>query len=160
MKAARSLREGIVIKDVYWHTPGRILIAEYTGYVTPEDLDQSFVRIRAMVRQDGLPPYVHLIGDSSARTGFDPALFRLGTLTRITNVKEDKSQYGWVIAVDDEPNPILHFGISAVTQLTRSRYRMFRTQAEALAFLYEIDSTLVDPQAQVPHPSDEPDAAV
>ncbi len=126
----------------YWYIPGRILLVEYSGVVTIDDLRASLDTMRQLGKTEAKPPYLHIIGDSSPRTTLDKSLFSLKSLAAVTDLQEDKSMFGWTIHVDPSPNTTINFLLNSVAQIIKSRFRTFPAMESCLSFLNEMDATL------------------
>lgn len=132
-----------MIGDVYWQIAGRVLVVEFTGVITIDDVRKSNQRIRNLVESDGKAAMVHVISDARTRTDIHKELRSLKNFKEASQTSDDT---GWLIVVDPNPDIVLRFVVNTLSQLTSQRFRVMTSFDDATNFLYEMDATLPAPE--------------
>lgn len=116
---------------VRWIVQGRVLLVQFSGILTLEDVHQ--MNMQALVLMDeALPPHVDVIANGTFVTQFDR------DLVNVRNLRGSLGKHpmlNWHIIVDPDPNPAMKFLGSIVFKLLGARYRVMATVEEALEFL-------------------------
>jgi hypothetical protein len=120
--------------SVEWRLEKHIIDTRLTGIVTTEELLQAATRTVALVKEGA--PLVHDLIDMRAMTNFPTRLNELAQLTPL--LKEGRS--GWLLIVTEQP--MARFIASTLSQVAMLRLRLFATPEDALAFIYDMDTTL------------------
>jgi hypothetical protein len=120
--------------EIQWSIPKRVIYARYYGDMTMDAIVQSMEDAKPYFAE-GIP-MVHYIMDVTEVNSF-PKLTELARGLKY----EQQDNLGWSIYVGAEG--IARFVISVTTQLAGSRFRLFDTLDEAMAFLTENDTSLV-----------------
>jgi len=103
----------------------------------------SHLIAKAEITAHGQPPYSHIIRDFSERVGIDKRLFVLNTIQQMSaSYKDLAAIIGWTLIVDPQPHPAMNLVATVVTQVARAHFRLFTNMDAAVAFLYEMDTTL------------------
>jgi hypothetical protein len=116
---------------VRWTVTGRVLLVQFSGLLTPDDVQQMNTQA-ALLMEEALPPHVHVIVDGERVTKFASELMNIRMLRSLLG---KHPQVNWHIIVDPDPNPAMHFIGMAVFNLMRARLRVIATVDEAIAFL-------------------------
>lgn len=119
---------------VDWLLERHIIHTHLTGVVTTEELMQAAQKTVTYVKSGA--PLVHDLIDMRAMTNFPTRLSDLAQLTPL--LREGRS--GWLLIVVE--HPIARFIASTMTQIAQLRLRTFATPDEALAFVYDMDTSL------------------
>ncbi|MEO8396074.1 MAG: hypothetical protein ABI700_23980 [Chloroflexota bacterium] len=122
--------------EVSWYQPERVVLMKVEGVMIPAEVEKAISETIAMLADS--KNAIHFLVDTR-------------TLQRIENIpsalKAVQSgpvhpNMGWMIVVG-RMNPMVKFVLDFVGLLIKARYRRFDTMPEGLAFLKEIDGTLV-----------------
>ncbi|MDZ4766342.1 MAG: hypothetical protein SGI73_17510 [Chloroflexota bacterium] len=85
--------------------------------------------------------YVHFIMDVSEKKSIDPKLFNFHAIREIMNDSAGRrGTNGWTIIVEGQPNPVMKFVGTTISQLAKSQWRICRSLNEAVEHLRESDS--------------------
>ena len=128
--------------SVKWYVKGRLLLSQYCGDITYEEVAANRERVLEMIEHDGQKPYVHLVIDATQRGDIDPRFFKLKQTNQMM-IQHD--MLAWTLVADADPHPVLKFVANISSQIFQARFRVFITRAEALEFLYMVDQTLPRP---------------
>lgn len=119
-----------------WYVPQRILYIIVRGLLSENDSVAADELLTHSLNQASGP--VHLLIDVTRTRPLSPTLLHLQQhILRHDNI-------GWIATVGIAQNPILNFGISALSPRTRIRHRDCASVQDALRFLQETDATLPD----------------
>lgn len=124
--------------EISWYIPGRVVQAVFTGTVTSEEA-QAASALTAQYIQEGEPPLVHLVADTTHLERFPT---NLNLLNRSASKHLWQPKLGWTIVISTNSTTRVISGI--ITQVARVRFRMFPTLSDGLRFLADQDSTLRD----------------
>ena len=117
-----------------WYLENRVILVANEGMISDQDMLSVDQPIADYMNQSKAP-LVHLIVDNTS------AIYAPSVKT-VTQAKFPKHpQCGWVLLVGPT-NTFTRFVNAVVTNVFKTRNRMFNTRAEALDFLNEVDSTL------------------
>jgi hypothetical protein len=122
--------------EVSWYIEGRIVQAIFTGEMTLQEAE-SASELTAQYIQDGQPPLVHLIADTTRLERFPT---NLNLLNRSASKHLWQPKLGWTIVIST--NSTTRFISGIITQVARVRFRMFPTLEDGLAFLEDQDTSL------------------
>jgi hypothetical protein len=139
-----------MIGESYWHVDGQVLVVEFIGVITLEDVKESNQRISELIDSGTRESMVHLIADARQRTEIHK---ELRSLKNFKEASSSSDEMGWLIVVDPNPDVVLRFVVNALSQLTSQRFRVFTSFEDATDFLYEMDPTLVAPKEEEPEMS-------
>lgn len=121
---------------VSWYIEDRIILNYYWGEITNEELENSSKQSTEWIRSAS--DQVHSIVHTLDVTGYPVNLaqgLKLAAVVRNSNL-------GWMIMLSDDR--MARFMASAVSQITRFRFRAVATEQEALEFLMDVDPSLPD----------------
>jgi len=116
---------------VRWAVQGRVILMQFSGVLTLEDLKQMDTQANILI-QDALPPHIDAIFDVTDVTQFDSHLMNIRNL-KTTSIKNPI--INWYISVTPQPNPAVIFVATMLFKVLGSRYRGMNTIDEALTFL-------------------------
>jgi hypothetical protein len=122
--------------DLQWYIPHRILYIAARGSLSDQDSIHADEMLVHYLNQSVKP--MHLL--------IDVTQVRKLT-TRLLHIQPHVMRHdcmGWVITVGMQYNPIIDFGISALSPKMRIHHRDFATMQRALDFLQSADSSLPD----------------
>jgi hypothetical protein len=124
--------------EVSWYIEGRVVKATFTGEMTIQETE-SASEMTAQYIQEGQPPSVHLIADTTQLERFPT---NLNLLNRSSSKHLWQPRIGWTIVIST--NSTTRFISGVITQVARVRFRMFPTLEEGLVFLADQDKTLLE----------------
>jgi hypothetical protein len=136
-----------MIGDVYWHIEGHVLIVEFSGVITLEDVRESNQRIGEMADSVAEGTGLHVIADARNRTEIHSELRSLKNFRDASALSDD---IGWLIVVDPNPDIVLRFVVNTLSQLASQRFRVFTSFEDALDFLYDMVPGLPEQGASEP----------
>ncbi len=120
-----------------WHMKPRIIRMELHDNVTlPEIAQASEVSIEMMNTSPA--DLVHVLHDCTA---LDSLPMRLKDLNNVVKESYTHPQLGWIIAFNVD-NPLIQFIGNLTGRFFGIRYRIVDSEADALQWLQEIDSSL------------------
>jgi hypothetical protein len=122
--------------EISWYVPGRIVQAIFIDTITPEEAEAAS-DLTAQLIQEGTPPMVHLIADTTRLERFPT---NLNLLNRSASKHLWQPKLGWTIVISTNSTTRWISGI--ITQVARVRFRMFPTFEDGIRFLADQDSTL------------------
>lgn len=122
--------------EISWYVPGRIVQAVFIDTITPEEAEAAS-DMTAQFIQEGTPPMVHLIADTTRLERFPT---NLNLLNRSASKHLWQPKLGWTIVISTNSTTRWISGI--ITQVARVRFRMFPTLDDGIRFLADQDSTL------------------
>lgn len=123
--------------DVSWYLEDRIIYSKYSGNITIDDIRNGTQQVKQLVYEG--TPLVHNIAHLLEINNFPKNIRKI----RNTVVRMDNNVIGWTVVINR--NKLLRFIVSTVSQLARARFRIFDNQADAIDFLYRMDSSLPKP---------------
>jgi hypothetical protein len=120
--------------EISWLLKGRIVLHQTFALPTQDDVAQMDEQFLDYLEQ-AEAPLLHFIYDMSAQD-------KVPDLKTMANMEFTRHPaMGWAIVIGTV-NPMTKFLITTVSQINKTRFRMFTTREEALAFLQEVDNTL------------------
>lgn len=122
--------------EISWYVPGRVVQAIFIDTITPEEAEAAS-DMTAQFIQEGAPPMVHLIADTTRLERFPT---NLNLLNRSASKHLWQPKLGWTIVISTNSTTRWISGI--ITQVARVRFRMFPTLEDGIRFLADQDSTL------------------
>jgi hypothetical protein len=122
--------------EITWYVPGRVVQAIFTGTITLEEAEAASAKTAEFI-QEGQPPLVHLIADTTKMDRFPT---NLNLLNRSASKHLWQPKLGWTIVISTNSTTRWISGI--ITQVARVRFRMFPTLSEGVKFLADQDATL------------------
>jgi hypothetical protein len=123
--------------DASWHLKPRIIRMELRGDVTLPEIAQASEDSIAMM-SDSSVELVHVLHDCTA---LDSLPIRLKDLNDTVKDSYTHPQLGWIVAFDVD-NAMFQFVGNLTGRLFGIRYRIVDTEADALQWLQEVDSSL------------------
>jgi len=124
--------------EISWYIPGRVVLAQFTDTITLDEAEAASDKVAQFI-QEGKPPLVHLIADTTRMDRFPT---NLNLLNRSASKHLWQPNLGWTIVITTNSTTRWISGI--ITQVARVRFRMFPTLQDGLRFLTDQDSTLRD----------------
>jgi hypothetical protein len=124
-----------------WYLPEHILYVRFYGHLSVEDIQTEFARSVAFVEASSAKK-VHFLHDWQAVETFPRDLLAIRRVLKMRVT--DPSKIGWVVVYGSQ-NPVLRFLGDVLFQTFKIQFRVWATQAEALAFLQTVDDTLPAP---------------
>jgi hypothetical protein len=121
---------------ISWYIPGRVVLVQFTDTISLEEAEACSDEV-AQAIQDGKPPLVHLIADTTKMDRFPT---NLNLLNRSASKHLWQPNLGWTIVITANSTTRWISGI--ITQVARVRFRMFPTLQDGLSFLNDQDPTL------------------
>src|SRR5687768_7029505 len=122
--------------EISWYVPGRVVQAIFIDTITPEEAEAAS-DLTAQLIQEGTPPMVHLIADTTRLERFPT---NLNLLNRSASKHLWQPKLGWTIVISTNSTTRWISGI--ITQVARVRFRMFPTFEDGIRFLADQDDTL------------------
>ena len=122
--------------ELSWYVPGRVVQAIFIDTITPEEAEAAS-DLTAQLIQEGTPPMVHLIADTTRLERFPT---NLNLLNRSASKHLWQPKLGWTIVISTNSTTRWISGI--ITQVARVRFRMFPTLEDGVRFLADQDSTV------------------
>lgn len=122
--------------EISWYVPGRVVQATFIDTISPEEAEAAS-DMTAQFIQEGTPPMVHLIADTTRLERFPT---NLNLLNRSASKHLWQPKLGWTIVISTNSTTRWISGI--ITQVARVRFRMFPTLEDGIRFLADQDSTL------------------
>jgi hypothetical protein len=122
--------------EISWYVPGRVVLATFTGTISPEEAEAASA-VAAEYIQQGDPPLVHLIADA---TGLDRFPTNLNLLNRSASKHLWQPKLGWTIVISTNSTTRWISGI--ITQVARVRFRMFPSLEDGVQFLADQDPSV------------------
>jgi hypothetical protein len=116
---------------VRWMVQGRVLLVQFSGVLTLEDVHQMNMQALVLM-EEALPPHVDVIANGTLVTQFDKDLVNVRNLSGSLG---KHPMLNWHIIVDPDPNPAMKFLGSIVFKLLGARYRVMSSIDDALEFL-------------------------
>lgn len=120
--------------NLSWYIENRVIQIINEGQISDDDMLRIDQPIIDLMNASSFP-LVHMIVDNSKAT-YTPSV---KTITQAKFPRHTKC--GWVVLVGPA-NSFMKFVNAVVTNVFKTRNRMFDTFEEAVAFLNEVDSTL------------------
>ncbi|MBZ0298540.1 MAG: hypothetical protein K8J31_02315 [Anaerolineae bacterium] len=112
--------------NVYWLDEPHIMVAEYSGSVSHEDIQSAMDQCLSVLSQHSC----HFLVDTTQVTTLPKDLLRLGPVLTLIN----HSNRGWLIFLAHQ-NIMIKF---AVQVMVRNKFRFMTSREEAVTFLTDI----------------------
>jgi hypothetical protein len=122
--------------EISWYIAGRVVQATFTGTITPEEAEAASAEVAQFI-QDGEPPLVHLIADTTSMERFPT---NLNLLNRSASKHLWQPKLGWTIVISTNSTTRWISGI--ITQVARVRFRMFPAFNDGVLFLADQDPSV------------------
>jgi hypothetical protein len=122
-----------------WLVEGRVLITHLSDNITIDELVVGAREGTAMI-DSGTPPVYSLV-DMSELVSFP---VRVAELKKLTDLGTSPN-LRWVLIYGIN-NRLVSFLATTFTQLLRTNYKVFTTQADALAFIHKLEAGIPLPQ--------------
>ena len=119
-----------------WHIPKRVLLVKLSGDVSLEDLEQFNGDMIRFIEQ-GIAP-VHLVSLADNIRHVPTNLMRIKQI--VTYLQHPNM--GWMIIVQEKPNPLTGFMVSVATQAAGMKMRQVKSVDDSLETLRRIDLSL------------------
>ena len=119
--------------QINWYIPERILLAQYSGDVSREDILTQYQEGIALCHSVS-SPYVHMIVDLNGVSSFPKSISDYkGTFG------EKARNAGWVVLIGD--NKIIRLLSSVVTNLMKLNFAYVNSLDEAITFISQRDNS-------------------
>src|SRR5215475_5867550 len=105
--------------EISWYIEGKVVLASFTETITLEEAEAASAKTAEYI-QNGEPPMVHLIADTTKMDRFPT---NLNLLNRSASKHLWQPKLGWTIVVSTNSTTRWISGI--ITQVARVRFRMF-----------------------------------
>ncbi len=122
--------------QVYWLDEPHILVAEYSGAITGEEIDSAMAECLKVVAEHSC----HFLVDILQITALPKEILRLGSLMSFIN----HPNRGWLVFAGQQ-NVMVKF---AAQVMVRNKFRFVNSRAEAVTFLKDLAPQ--DKQADIP----------
>ena len=121
---------------VQWYVPNRVLYMVARGPLSEKDSTLADERVACYLSQT--TEHMHILIDITRVQKVSTELFHMPqTVMRHPHIN-------WIVTVGASQNPIINFGISALSVKSKIRYRDWPHMQAALDVLQRMDSTLPD----------------
>lgn len=121
--------------EVSWFLENRVIQLRVSGSISMQDVQDINQQLIKMIEKGTAP--VHIINDMQGLKEFPNNLIQVkGALTYMNH-----AGLGWETIVS-QPNPLVRFFASAITQITNARMKMVPDIKEAYLTLVRLDRTL------------------
>ena len=117
-----------------WYKQGRVIFETAHGTISADDVHNSNTSVIAMI-QEGQSP-VHIVID--ART-VEQAPFNLRALQEAVTAFREPG-IGWILIIAN--NAVFRFWASAISQLSKAKFRSVQSPEEAMSLLMHLDSSV------------------
>lgn len=135
----------IMLVKTEWYTPQRIIHQVYSGDISFADMQTGHqVVLRLIDEAHHNKDRIHIIINMTARESLSPDLMNLNTLRRLFRFDAYSDLVGWILIIQSQPNPIMHFFSLAAAKVTGFRLRMMPNLDDAHTFLKRADTSLPD----------------
>lgn len=133
-----------MLNKIYWEIPGRVIVTEFAGTVSAENLQDACEAVKQLIHLRGQAPHVHIVVDVSKRTQTTNAeLFSPETICDVQADLKQNALAGWLIVIDPHTK---RFERWLRRRSGRSvNYLVCASMHEALDFLLREDKTLLVP---------------
>jgi hypothetical protein len=117
-----------------WYKQGRVIFERAYGTLSADDVHNSNTSVIAMIREGQSP--VHIVID--ART-VEQAPFNLRSLQEAVTAFREPG-VGWILVIAN--NAVFRFWASAISQLSKAKFRSVQTPDEAIQILMHLDPSV------------------
>lgn len=126
--------------ETFWYHEKRIIYHRYSGNILVTDVDEASLQSLNFTLE-GAPP-VHVLVDLSGVSNFPKSV---NVFRAALKPAQDPGRIGWVIIFGSH-NMLLRFTASTLAHIAgaRSNVRVMDTLDQAIAFLEERDSSLIN----------------
>lgn len=121
--------------EINWHIPERVIKITGEGALSFEDTDAINTELVSLLEEGTAP--VHILLDASHITNIPHDFVKL----KSGQTYIGHANLGWLVMFGADR--MMSFLASLILQMTRSRIRFCHTEAEALAFLQELEPELI-----------------
>ena len=132
-----------MLNKIYWQIPGRVIVTEYAGSVSVEDLRDGGETMVQLMSIKGQEPFVHAIIDTSKRA--NPDDHSLIEVTNIAAVQQTLLAYpyaGWTVIIDPSSGRFNRWVRKLTGHAKQARYHICSNLEHAISFLSQQDTTL------------------
>lgn len=131
----RATEKVFMAHESSWLVANRVIQLRVSESVTMEDIQDINRQLLAMLEQGTAP--VHIVNDMQGLKEFPNNLIQVkSALTYMSHAK-----LGWE-SIISQPNPLVRFFASAITQIAGARMKMVPSLEEAYFALSRLDQTL------------------
>jgi hypothetical protein len=134
-----------MLNKIYWQIPGRVIVTEYAGSVSVDEIVYGGETIAQLIDIKGQQPYVHAIIDTSKRLNVDDT--HLLDEANIATIQQPLRQHplaGWTVIIDPNAGRMNRWLRQITGRSQQSHYHICGSLDDALAFLNKQDVTLVN----------------
>lgn len=125
---------------VNWYLQNRIILEQYFGLLSLTAISSAQVQVMQML-DEGTPP-VHNIVDFWEVSEADFNIFEILSFEALQGFTKHP-QLGWVIFIGDRENKLTQLIGATTAQIYDFKARWYATLDEAIAFLDDIDDSLL-----------------
>lgn len=134
-----------MLNKIYWQVPGRVIVTEYAGAVSVDDLVFGGETVVQLIDIKGQQPYVHAIIDTSKRANVDDASFlNEASIASIQQSLQTHPLAGWTVIIDPRSGRMNRWIRQLSGRAHQSHYHICGSLDDALAFLSKQDTTLTN----------------
>lgn len=134
-----------MFEKIYWYLDGRILMADFGGTASLEDVKKASKLALMMLNNENQPPMTHVIANVINVSNLDASILKLHPMREAITPVLSNPHTGWFVLVDSEPDHVILFIIKTITELTSRRMRVVPTLQDALQFIDDIDPSITLP---------------
>ena len=120
----------------HWFVKNKIIITNFVGDVTLDELKTNGMQVSQMLNQSDAP-LVHLLTNETDLISLPISIKQLSESSPFMQ----HPQLGWVIMYGNEDR-LAKFKAAIVTSIAKTRHRRFLTLEESLEFLVAMDKSL------------------
>ncbi|MAU12005.1 MAG: hypothetical protein CL607_19435 [Anaerolineaceae bacterium] len=134
-----------MLNKIYWEIPGRVIVTEYAGAVSVDDLRDGGETMVQLMTIKGQEPFVHAIIDTSRRANTDDhSLIEESTIAVVQQALLSYPAAGWTVIIDPTSGRLNRWMRTLTGQARQARYHICNSLDDALAFLNKQDTTLAN----------------
>lgn len=134
-----------MLNKIYWQIPGRVIVTEYAGAVSVDDLRDGGETMVQLMSIKGQEPSVHAIIDTSRRANTDDhTLIEESNIAAVQQALLAYPAAGWTIIIDPTSGRLNRWMRTLTGHAKQARYHICSSLDDALAFLSKQDATLAN----------------
>ncbi len=124
--------------EAKWLVEGRVILVKHNDVISPEKVGEAVLKTADLISETQ-SPIVHVITFVYDNMEMQGSVFQF---RQAMKPLWGTPKMGWQLLVQRDTNQFLKFMGSIVTQLFKTKYRMYSSLEEAVAFLQNEDPTL------------------
>lgn len=125
-----------------WFIKGRVLSVIFKSVISFALAHQCVDVVMQLMNTEGDLPSVHILVDTRGHTEIETDLIRLQSLTQIVLPYKQHKLSGWIVVIQDDPNPTMAFVAMTAMQTIDQKIHLVADMPQAIAFLQAMDDTL------------------